>query len=87
MTVVYDYYCLLLLFNTVNCGDPLKGHDDHKDAGSVIALGYSNPALEGSRVDLKCPPGLTLIGPNVSTCMENGEWEPDLGEVECQGKI
>ena len=72
---------------TANCGDPLKQRSDHKDSESVIALGYSNPALEGSSVDLKCPPRLTLIGPNVSTCMGNGEWEPNLGEVECQGKI
>ena len=65
----------------------MKRHNDHRDADSVMALGYSDPALEGSSVDLKCPPGLTLIGPNVSTCIGNGEWEPDLGEVECQGKI
>ena len=52
----------------------------------LIVLGYTNPALEGTSVDLKCPPGLMFVGPNVSTCMENGEWKPDLGEVECHGK-
>ena len=50
----------------------------------LIVFGYTNPALEGTSVDLKCPPGLMFVGPNVSTCMENGEWEPDLGEVECR---
>ena len=65
---------------TANCGDPMRLRSD------LIVLGYTNPALEGTSVDLKCPPGLMFVGPNVSTCMENGEWEPDLGEVECHGK-
>ena len=29
-----------------------------------------------------CPPGLALNGPESSTCMGNGEWEPDSREVE-----
>ena len=43
-----------------------------------LILGYANPALEGSSILLECAPGLMLVGPNVSTCMGNGEWEPDL---------
>ena len=59
---------------SANCGDPLEQLPDERDiAHSVIASGFSNPALEGNSVNLKCPPGLTLIGPNVSTCMSNGE--------------
>ena len=33
-----------------------------------------------------CPSGLTLTGPMSTTCMMNGEWEPDPGEVKCTGK-
>ena len=32
---------------------------------------------------LSCLPGLVQIGPNLSVCMENGEWEPDLRAVQC----
>ena len=32
---------------------------------------------------LSCLPGLVQIGPNLSMCMENGEWEPDLRTVQC----
>ena len=32
---------------------------------------------------LACTSGLLLSGPSTSTCMENGEWEPDLREAEC----
>ena len=49
----------------------------HDVADSVVALGYSTPALEGHNVDFTCPPSLILIGPNISICMGNGEWEPD----------
>ena len=55
--------------------------------GDLIVLGYADhPALEGSNIDPKYLPGLTLVDPNASTCMGNGEWEPDLREVECHGK-
>ena len=30
-----------------------------------------------------CPPGMVLIGPNSSTCTENGEWEPGLNQLTC----
>ena len=43
------------------------------------------PAREGTNITLNCSSGLELIGPNTSTCMWNGEWEPDLKEVECKG--
>ena len=55
----------------VNCGDPMR------QSSNLIILDYANPALEGSSIDLKCPSGLMLVGPNASTCMggmENGNW-------------
>ena len=66
-----------------NCGDPLDEVSDH---GSLLFLRDANPSLEGSTVNFTCPPGLVLIGPNLATCMENGEWEPDPREVRCTGK-
>ena len=47
-----------------------------------------NPILEGTTITFSCAPGKILIGPNMTTCMENGEWEPKVGivEVKCAGK-
>jgi hypothetical protein len=66
---------------TVICGHPFQGIDSN----SVIIEGYMDPALEGTVVSFDCPPQQVLIGPNTTTCMRNGEWEPDPREVECKG--
>ena len=42
------------------------------------------PLIEGAIIKFSCPPEYALIGPNVTTCMENGEWEPDPREVQCK---
>jgi hypothetical protein len=52
---------------------------------NAVAVDYLDPALEGQTVMFICPLGQTLNGSNSSTCMGNGEWEPDPGEVECTG--
>jgi hypothetical protein len=44
-----------------------------------------DPALEGTVLSFDCPPQQVLTGPNTTTCMGNGEWEPDPREVECKG--
>ena len=44
---------------------------------SIRVHGNLYPAVEGTSVTFSCPPGLVLTGPNTSTCMRNGEWEPD----------
>ena len=54
-------------------------------ATNALAVGYIDPALEGQTVLFICPYGQTLNGCNSSTCMGNGEWEPDPGEIECFG--
>lgn len=48
-------------------------------------MGYDDPALEGDSIMFTCASGLKLGGPNSnsSTCMGNGEWDPDPGEVNC----
>ena len=45
------------------------------------------PALEGTNITFSCPPGLILTGPNTSTCMRNGNWEPNPQRVKCLGEI
>ena len=46
---------------------------------------YTDLAVEGTTVTFHCPPGLVFEGPNSSTCMENGEWEPALSGLDCSG--
>ena len=46
-------------------------------------MGYEEPAQQGESITFACTSGLELSGPNSSTCMRNGEWEPDPGEVNC----
>ena len=52
---------------------------------NALAVGYEDPALEGQNITFTCASNQILIGPNTSTCMENGEWEPDPREVACTG--
>ena len=54
---------------------------------NAIPVGYVDPALQGQNIIFTCPPDHILNGSNSSTCMGNGEWEPDPGEVECIGGI
>ena len=53
------------------------------DLTNALVLGYMDPVLEGQIITYTCPTGWTLNGSNSSTCMRNGEWEPDPREVEC----
>ena len=67
----------------MTCDHPLN---DRVSNGSIILMDYFGPAMEGTTVTFQCQcPELVLTGPNTSTCMENGEWEPDPREVECKG--
>ena len=52
---------------------------------NALAMGYVDPALEGQIITFTCPPGQILNGYTSSACMGNGEWEPDLREVQCTG--
>ena len=52
---------------------------------NALVVGYIDPALEGQNITFTCPPGQMLNGSNASTCMGNGVWEQDPGDVECTG--
>ena len=53
---------------------------------NALAAGYVDPAREGQTITFACPPGQILNGSNSSTCMGDGEWEPDPRALECTGK-
>jgi hypothetical protein len=72
---------------TAKCGNVLHQLIG-QDHDNIRVIGYSAPALEGTSVILECiSPYLVHRGPNITTCMENGEWEPDPREVNCIGEI
>ena len=66
------YYC------AGKCSDPVE-------LTNAVAVGYEDPALEGQNILFTCRPGQMLNGSNTSTCMGNGEWGPDPGEIWCIG--
>ena len=43
------------------------------------------PYREGQFITYTCPTGFVLNGSNSSVCTENGELEPDPGELACIG--
>ena len=67
----------------VTCGHPFQNKTSVDDY--ITINGYMDPALEGAVLTFVCPLGHTLIGPNSTTCMGNGEWKSDPREVECKG--
>ena len=80
----YDDFFILL---AANCGDPFD-QLSLDDSESVLVQGYSNlgPVLEGIKVNFTCISEMELIGPNLMTCMGNGEWDPNPREVTCRSK-
>ena len=62
----------------------VKCFDTFKEV--LVSSADSDTFLEGTNIAFSCPPGLVLTGPNKSTCMGNGEWEPSPNEVECKGE-
>ena len=67
----------------VACEHPLTSQPV---GSSLHTLGYAEPAVVGTNISFNCSqPEEVLVGPNTTTCMENGEWEPDPSEVECEG--
>ena len=43
------------------------------------------PSLTGTNITFSCPAGVVPTGPTSATCMENGKWEPDPQEADCEG--
>ena len=51
---------------------------------SKPSVTYSDIRLiEGTMVDVICPPGMVLNETMSVACARNGEWEPDPQDVKC----
>ena len=74
---IIKFYCLCLA-SANQCQNP-EGlvHE------SIIITGDTKAATRGRNVTLSCTMGQVLSGPRLSTCMGNGEWEPDPREAFC----
>ena len=68
--------------HTVACD--LSKHLLH-DPVVMISGSQESPHREGQVITYTCPTGFILDGSNMSVCNENGEWEPDPGELDCIG--
>lgn len=66
--------CLL----SAACRFPLIERDVH-------VTKFSELLVAGTSLMFACPSGLILTGPNTTTCLENGQWEPDPSQVKCKG--
>ena len=74
------------VFYTAKCDYPFNEYELHGSVRVLITSYYrSRPMLEGSIITVSCPSGYSLTGSNASTCMGNGEWEPDPRKAECTG--
>jgi hypothetical protein len=52
---------------------------------SLNVQNYSEPATVGTTISFNCSrPEEVLIGPNMVTCMDDGQWEPDP-QISCKG--
>ena len=54
---------------------------------NVRIIGYEDPALEGEVISFTCSFGMELNGPISSSCIRNGEWDPNPGVVNCTGVL
>ena len=52
---------------------------------SVSGSSNVDVIVEGTFITFKCFDGSVPTGPNISTCMEDGEWSPDPRKVLCTG--
>ena len=66
-------------YYAVKCSHPFN---QEMTEDSVQILADSDLFLEGTNVTFSCPPGWTLFGPTMSSCVGN-RWKPGPMEVRC----
>ena len=71
---------------TVSCGHPLINQSVEFSSLNVLDSSESGPAIVGTNISFSCSnPRDVLIGPNMSTCVDTGLWEPDPALSICKG--
>ena len=85
MKVLHAAMIIILKFLSAMCEDPASISQIVNS--KITVYGYETPALEGHVVNFSCSFGQVLTGSNMSTCMRDGEWEPDPKEMSCDSNI
>ena len=90
-TLLFNFIAVLLLENNYTIMHLIVTHGHSfqdrtsSDNDSIIIIGYTDPVMEGTTLSFVCSSHHVLFGPNTTTCIGYGEWEPDPKEVECRG--
>ena len=79
------YNVSILLYGhtiTGECGYPIV----EDEAVTILSHVHTEgPWLEGNTISYSCAYGLKIAGMNISTCMDNGLWEPHPSDITCTG--
>ena len=67
---------------TGECGYPTPSDENLM---VTILRHTEGPWIEGSIITYSCASGLKVAETNTSTCMDNGQWEPDPSDITCTG--
>ena len=87
-SVEHSLYLLFTLYtcNPVKCISPFRLLTEANK--QLVIINYSCPAIQGTIAVFSCSScGYELTGPSTSTCMGNGKWIPDPGQMQCEGKV
>ena len=71
-------YTIVITVATVTCEYPLLNK----------SVDYSEQVVVGTNISFNCSePGHVLAGPNTTTCTDDGQWVPDLSQLQmnCKG--
>ena len=61
------------------------GYPTPKDDVVTVLNHTEGPWIEGSIIVYGCASDLKVTETNTSTCMDNGQWEPDPSDIICTG--
>ena len=81
LQLIYRHHYIILL-SIVKCISPLQLVQNEQ----LVITDYSSPAVEGTVALLSCSrSGYELTGLQSAICTRNGEWVPDLRQIQCEG--
>jgi hypothetical protein len=83
------YYNIAAVYNVTVYGHTITGECGYPTPADEMVTVHSHtegPWLEGHTISYSCASqGLKVTETNTSTCMDNGQWEPDPSDITCIG--
>ena len=84
-----DYFGQSIIANQLNKINIITGKCDLptlRDESIIITSNTEGPLIGGITISYSCSQTWqTISGSNISTCMDNGHWEPDPMDTSCIG--